>query len=397
MSHRQIRRQRGFSLIESLIALVITAFGLLAIAGVGIKLSQSEDIARQRGEAARLAQEKIEDLRSFTQITAAAGTKSWNGLASSTDNITNGTLLDGEAYRTNTTFERSWTLLDSATDAWRRVRVTVAWADSMTGTADKQTLSYTTVISKTNPADVGSLAFPLPGNTTLKRPKNRSLNIPVPAVDLGDGTSAITVEKAAVKYSVIFSNETGYVVRLCTIEVSTASQVNDITCPKVNAYVVAGYISLSGFSTFPTGLAINTASLTGVDQSPTKTICEVKQAWNQNTNSAIANYKYYLCVLTVPSQDGTYSGMVRLAAPVLNVGTTGYTVCRFQFPAGGDANDNMRNVQPYQDVADSLDNQNYVITNANSGNCPTVDGLKTTEHQVCRSSNGNRLTDCPAL
>jgi prepilin-type N-terminal cleavage/methylation domain-containing protein len=397
MSHRLNRRQRGFSLIESLIALVVTAFGLLAIAGVGVKLAHSEDIARQRGEAARLAQEKIEDLRSFTQISAAAGVKSWNGLTNGTDEITDGTVLNGEAYRTNTKFERTWTLLDSINDAWRRVQVTVAWVDSVNGTADKQSLIFSTVVSKTDPADVGSLAFPLPGNTTLKRPKNRSLNIPVPGIDLGDGTSVVPVGK----YSVIFSNETGYVVRLCEIKVTLASEVDDTTCPKENAYVVAGYISLSGFSgtanVFPTGLDVSTLSLTGVVQGD-KTICEVSPAENQNNTAVISEYMYYICILRVPSQGAAWSGRIRLAAPALHAGTTDYTVCRFQFDAatsGSDADSNMLNQQDYANVAESLDNQNYVLSKTLA--CPTVDGLKTTEHQVCRSTNGNRGTDCPEL
>jgi prepilin-type N-terminal cleavage/methylation domain-containing protein len=391
MSHRLNRRQRGFSLLESLIALVITAFGLLAIAGVGMKLSHSGDVARQRGEAARLAQEKIEELRGYTQISASPGVASWYGLASSTDEVTDGTLFNGESYHTNTKFERSWTLLDSADDAWRRVRVTVLWSDSMEGDADKQSLSFNTIMSKTNPADVGSLAFPLPGNTTLKRPKNRSLNIPVPSVDLGDGTSAIPVDK----YSVIFSNETGYVVRLCTIKITKASEVNDETCPFVDAYVVAGYISLQGFASFPTGLAISTALLDGVVKDSGQTVCEVKPAEDQNTGLPIAGYQYYICVLTMPAKDATWSGKVQLAAPAFSTGSTGYLICRFEYPAGGDANDNMRNKQPYQKVGDSLDNQNYVISSSN-GVCPTIDSFKTTQHQVCRTSTEKSSAECPA-
>jgi prepilin-type N-terminal cleavage/methylation domain-containing protein len=391
MSHRINRRQRGFSLLESLIALVVTAFGLLAIAGVGMKLAHSEDVARQRGEAARLAQEKIEELRGYTQVTASPGVASWYGMASANDNITEGSVFNGETYHTNTKFERSWTLLDSADDAWRRVRVTVLWTDSVNGDADKQSLSFNTIISKTNPADVGSLAFPLPGNTTLKRPKNRSLNIPVPATDLGDGTSAIKVKA----FSVIFSNETGYVVRLCTITITKASEVTDETCPKVSAFVVAGYISLQGFTSFPTDLAISTASLSGVVLDPAKTVCEVKPAENQNTGDVIAGYQYYLCVLSMPAKDTTWSGKVRLAAPGFNSGTTGYLVCRFEFPAGGEANDNMRNKQPYQNVGDSLDNQNYVISSSN-GSCPTIESFKTTEHQACRTSTEKASVDCPA-
>jgi prepilin-type N-terminal cleavage/methylation domain-containing protein len=397
MSLRLNCRQRGFSLIESLIALVVTAFGLLAIAGVGVKLAHSEDVARQRGEAVRLAQEKIEELRGFTQITAAPGVVSWTGLASAADAITDGSMLNGEAYRTNTSFERSWTMLDSADDAWRRVQVTVAWADSVSGSSDKQSLSFSTIISKTDPADVGSLAFPLPGNTSLKRPKNRSLNIPVPGLDLGDGTSVVPVGK----YSVIFSNETGYVVRLCLVTITKAAEVNDTTCPPETAYVVAGYISLNGFSgtanVFPTGLDVSTLSLSGVVQG-SKTICEVSVAENQNTGAQIAGYRYYICILSVPSQGAAWSGKIRLAAPALSAGTTDYTVCRFEFDAatsGSDANSNMRNQQDYANVTESLDNQNYVLSKTAA--CPTVDGLKTKEHQVCRSSNGNRLFDCPAV
>ncbi len=397
MNHRLNRRQRGFSLLESLIALVVTAFGLLAIAGVGMKLSHGEDVARQRGEAARLAQEKVEELRGYTQITASPGVASWYGMTSSSDQITDGTVFNGETYHTNAKFERSWTLLDSADDAWRRVQVKVLWADSVNGDDDKQSLTFNTIISKTNPADVGSLAFPLPGNTTLKRPKNRSLNIPVPATDLGDGTSAIPIGK----YSVIFSNETGYVVRMCKIMVTKASEVNDSTCPPVSAYVVAGYISLNGFSgaanVFPADLGVSTASLTGVVQGD-ETICSVRDAEDQNTKSPIAGYKYYMCILKVPSPGAMWSGKIRLAAAALNSGTTDYTVCRFEFDAstaGADANPNMRNHQDYSNVAESLDNQNYVL--AKNATCPTVDGLKTTEHQVCRGSGGSRATDCPAV
>jgi prepilin-type N-terminal cleavage/methylation domain-containing protein len=389
MSHRLNRRQRGFSLLESLIALVITAFGLLAIAGVGLKLAHSEDVARQRGEAARLAQEKIEELRGFSQISASPGVASWNALASSADEVTNGTVFNGESYQSNTKFERSWTLLDSVDDAWRRVRVTVLWSDRVDGDAEKQSLTFNTIISKTNPADVGSLAFPLPGNTTLKRPKNRSLNIPVPATDLGNGQSVIPVKS----YSVIFSNETGYVVQLCPWTVKTVADL--VGCELADAYVVAGYISLNGFSgtpVFPTGLAISTASLSGTLQGD-KTLCDVVTATDQNTGSDIAGYKYYICVISVPTKGAAWSGKIRLAGSGLNNGATDYTVCRFEFPAGGDANSNMRNSQPYANVSESLDNQNYVL--AKAAGCPTVDGLKTVEHQVCRSSNASRGVDCP--
>lgn len=84
---------------------------------------------------------------------------------------------------------------------------------------------------------------------------------------------------------------------------------------------------------------------------------------------------------------------MRLAAPGLNSGSN-VRVCRFQYPAAAGISANQRNVQPYDRVAESLDSQNYLITDASS--CPTVNGLATTLHQTCANSNQDRANDCPA-
>ncbi|HSW05756.1 type IV pilus modification PilV family protein, partial [Aquabacterium sp.] len=269
--------RRGFSLIEAMIAMLITSFGLLAIAGIGLKLAFNEDVARQRGEATRLAQEKLEELRSFSQLTAAAGVVSWDGLVGANDDITEGSTHNGEAYHANTSFERRWELLDSSSDAYRRVRVTVAWADRVNGDAIKQTLSFNSIISKTDPFDSGALAFPLPGNTTLKRPKNRNLNIPMPALDLGNGQSVVQVSNT---FAVVFDNASGYVVLTCNQVVTTVAEVQAY-CTESNAYIIAGYISLSGTSSFPTGLLMSTAQISG----STGVTCSLGNAVDQNDNS----------------------------------------------------------------------------------------------------------------
>lgn len=381
MIARSIGRQRGFSLIESLIALMIVSFGLLAIAGISLKLANSEDVARQRGEAARLAQEKIEQLRSFTQLDSAAGKYAWADMVSNSDIIANGT-----DYHANTSYQRGWTVLDNASDPWRRVQINVQWTDRVGGTAVPNTLSFGTIISKTDPYDSGALEFPLPGNTTLKRPKNRNLNIPVPAVDLGGGKSVVQLTS---NFAVVFSNDSGYVVLTCGFTVTSADDLAG--CTATNAYILAGYISLDNTSTFPTGLLMSTAGLSGTSG----TNCVVQNAVDQNDGTAISGYKYYLCVISVPSAGAAWAGTMRLGGVGLNVGATNYLVCRFQYPAASGVTSNMRNVQPYSGVAESLDNQNYVLTT--TGSCPNITSLSTTLHQNCRSSNGSRLTDCPAI
>jgi len=377
MSHRlpTARRQRGFSLIEAAIAMLVVALGVLTLGATYLKLSRGEDVAKQKGEATRLVGDKIEAMRAYTQITAGAGVVSWNGLASGTDRI-----------ESNTTFTRTWTLGGTSADTLRPLAVTVSWNDR---TGEAQTISMSTVVSRTDPADSGALGFPLPANTTLKRPKNRNLNIPVPATDLGNGESAFRLPNT--NFAVVFSNETGYVVKSCSLAsgVTTISLGDLGNCSDATAYILAGYLSLNSLSSFPSSLTINTSGLSGA----ASVTCSVSDAIDQSTNAAIAGYKYYLCVVSVPSAGAAWSGSIKLASPGLNSGSN-YLVCRFQFPPAAGISDNQRNVQPYSGVAESLDSQNYVITDASS--CPTVAGLATTLQQTCRNSNTNRAADCPA-
>ncbi|HET9642928.1 MAG TPA: type IV pilus modification protein PilV [Burkholderiaceae bacterium] len=375
-------RQDGFTLIEALIALLVVAFGILALAGLQMTLYRNSDVARQRGEATRLAQEQMETLRSFTQINAASGVAAWDSLANGTNNVSN---------NTSATYARIWTLGGTSADVFRTARVSVSWTDRAN---ESQAVTLDSVISKSDPSDGGALGFPLPDNTTLKRPKNRNLNIPIPAIDLNNGKSAYQI---ANNFAIIFSNDSGYVVQKCPFTVSQSSDLS--TCTTFNAYILAGYISYStqsdgSVSAFPTGLSpgISTGGLTGWNtSSPDGITCTIGNASDQNnTSSTITGYKYYLCVVPV-NTNGAWSGTVRLTG--MSTGTN-YLVCRFQYPTSSTTTANQRNVQPYASVAESLDNQNYLISTR--GNCPTVQSLATTLHQSCTGSSSQRATECPA-
>ena len=56
-----VRSSRGVSLIEALVALAVMAFGLLGVVGMQSTLRVNADVSRQRAEAVRMAQEKMED------------------------------------------------------------------------------------------------------------------------------------------------------------------------------------------------------------------------------------------------------------------------------------------------------------------------------------------------
>ena len=421
MRHRSYRaHSRGFTLIEALIALLVMAFGMLSLVGMQSMLSRNADTAKQRTEAQRLAEEKLECLRAYTQIAASTTTAAtrncmgallavdtWSGMATAASDPLNPLT----STFSNTSYARSWTVGGATTDPMRTVKVTVAWTDR---SGVSQTYTSSSVISQSNPDNEGALGFPLPQNTNLKRPKNRNINIPVPAVDLGGGLSSYQISSTL---AVIFSNNTGYVIQKCTAVVTAANYANNTAgCTNYNAYVIAGYISgdstwTGSYLTFPpTG--INTDAVTGWDNSgsPAKTIsCSypLDTARDQNNSNiatnAIVGFKYFLCVIPVTS-GGTWSGTMRLAGMTTGNNGSKWLVCRFQYPSSTFQNDNERNVQPYVNVNGSLDSQNYYIVQGSS--CPTVSvttgngpsqqttSVATVLHQDCRNSAAN-ATNCP--
>ena len=402
-------RQTGFALIEALVALLVMSFGMLALSGMQMTLARSADIAKQRTEAMRLAQRKIDEYRSFTSILAAAGhTIVWNTLPAS------GT----EPVVTNASYTVATTLAGAISDAMRPVSVQVSWVDRANQT---QSITISSVISKSDPIDIGYVANPLPLNAPLKRPKNRNINIPIPALDLNNGDGQSSTQLSS-NYVIVYSNVTAGVVKICNPGVAnaTAAQINSAIlaglCTDVSGYIVAGYVGrTAGSVAWPTG--INVASLTRNTAFAGYNInCLYSDAADQNTGSVITvnnGYKYYLCVVPV-SAPFLWGGTLRLGGVST---TSNYMVCRYQY-AQTDVTANERNVQPYVNVNLSMDEQNYQVVTSSSVVASSLAGLTTAcpaamtvtdttvtpsravsvgvVHQDCRVQNPNRATECPA-
>lgn len=402
---------RGFTVLEVLIALVVMAFGILAIAGMQVMLSRNSDVAKQRSEATRLAQERMERLRAYDGI--GSGAIDWNNLPVAAQTF------DAAGNNSNATFKVTAALGGTTADAMRSAAVTVRWLDRAANATDtladadgfsyNQEVVLSSVISKTDPERVGFVTNPLPLNQPLKRVKNRNINIPIPAIDLGNGRSSSQFDA---NYAIVYSNTTGGVVRICNPNQAnaTAAQINALldsgSCSTVTGYIVAGYLGRSSSSiTWPTG--INFASITRTNALSGEAIrCQYTDALDQNTSVAIANYKYYLCVVPLSNpSDGTaarWSGTLRFGGVTT---TSNYVICRYQYTQTN-LDSNERNIQPYSSVSKSIDEQNYWLSSQNSasycantsdGNLNTSGVSQGVEHQNCRSSNSaNHATECPA-
>jgi len=99
---------KGFSLIEVLVGLVILAIGLLAIAGMQITAIKGNYFSKSLTEATVLAQDKMEELKnlSYASLSTGTDTKTVSG----------------------TTFARQFTVVDT-TSTMKTINVTVQWTD----------------------------------------------------------------------------------------------------------------------------------------------------------------------------------------------------------------------------------------------------------------------------
>jgi type IV pilus modification protein PilV len=171
---------RGFSLIEVMVALLVLALGILGISKLQGTLIRNSSDANQRVVATSIAQEKIDDLRSFANVESGV---TWNEAADASnltanelayvhiDDDTGGApvgtrdlLADKTITRGNAQYILSWEAQDyvfnsalsaaslatpTVTGDLKLVNVNVAWNDEL---GDQQTVSLSTVVEARNPA-----------------------------------------------------------------------------------------------------------------------------------------------------------------------------------------------------------------------------------------------------
>jgi prepilin-type N-terminal cleavage/methylation domain-containing protein len=125
VKRRMLRTEKGFSLIEVMIALVLFAVGLLAFASLEVTAIRNSTYSKDYGKGNTYAQQKMEELK---------GT-AWASLSAGSDTL-------------EEKFTRTWTVVETETHLMKQVVVNVAWVDPSYGT--KQVTFQTDIYS--NPA-----------------------------------------------------------------------------------------------------------------------------------------------------------------------------------------------------------------------------------------------------
>lgn len=232
----------GVSLVEALVALAVMAFGMLALVGVQATMRLNSDVAKQRGEATRIATEEIERLRGFETIAVVANEAayaSYDGMASGTP------AYDPAGDIGNTTYTITRTVNTAAGLPHKSIAVRVSWTDRSN---QAQSVTLETAISGTNPALAGLLPFQnMPTASATNQRSGRDAGIPPVAVDLGDGGSAFKpFDRGTVVW--VFNNLTGEVVSRCTgVSTAQAALTRDdlTTCQTISALLLAGEVNFN--------------------------------------------------------------------------------------------------------------------------------------------------------
>ena len=116
-----MKKQRGISIIETMISLAIISFGLIGAIRIQLNMGVADQLSRQRGVAVTLAQAKAEELRGGAALVNGTDT------CKNTNTTPACVLLQSSAD-----FTRTWSIVkpaDTVAGTPAEINITVTWND----------------------------------------------------------------------------------------------------------------------------------------------------------------------------------------------------------------------------------------------------------------------------
>jgi Tfp pilus assembly protein PilV len=240
------RAQRGISLIEAVVALAVMAFGMLAYAGLQNSLRFNGDVAKQRSEAVRIAQEQVEQWRAFSVIETTEDRTAYDALLDSADDPIPPIEGDNASYTLTRTVVDAPS--DPSTPRMKTLVVDVEWDDR---NGERQRVRLSTTIAASPPELAGTLAVPGAGGPP-QLPQGRNPAVPAGADMRGDNKSIFMPPVPGGGVLWVFDNLTGVIVGVCNTVVTGQAQVTQAdTQACIDNTSLVG-LQLSGFVRFAT-------------------------------------------------------------------------------------------------------------------------------------------------
>jgi Tfp pilus assembly protein PilV len=362
-------RERGATLIEALLALLAMSLGMLAVVGMQSTLRLHGDIAKQRSEAVRLAQEEMESLRAFASLDAADGLKAYADIEPELRDAP-----EPDASNARYTIERR-VADEGGLVGFKTVAIDVRWQDRQGETA---AVTLYSVLPAIAPATSGLLALAASGLPQTK-PLGRLSRVPYPVGDLGDGRSVYKPIAGGAR-AWIFDNRGGGITSRCTVLGSTRTETLTIAdlenCETVEGHLLSGVVRFdtdgSVDAEHPGSSALDLQMQFALQGEAS---AECHDDAPASPSSAQTSVRYTCLVYRTPGTDGQplrWSGRLS-ALPIgwaYGSSAAQYRLCRYS--ADHDASDSIANNEhpdSYTGVGEHLLNQNFLVVRGDIA-CP---------------------------
>ena len=363
--HAHHHTQRGVTLIEALIAFLVLSFGVLGMAKMQSALRLNADLARQRSEALRLAQQEMESLRALPDVTPKSFTVAPDGVRAG-----------------NTRYRVARNV--SADSGIQTAEVLVTWTDRA---AADQHLALRSIIATASPALSAALVIRRDTHP-LHAALGRSVAIPVFARELGHGTSAFKPNESGT-LAFVMDDATGLVVARCD-GVSSSVHSMDLSpdtlgdCTSVKGFLLSGTVRFS-FSSPPdnerpkdVSLPLDIQLSLSEPSTPERPLCATEQRERE--------VAYHCVVFTLP-----WSGRSEIIPKGWSLGPAAVDrkVCRYSADQDGSGavDSNIEHPGNYKNVTQALMQQNFLIVRGDQ-DCPRAmkrgtdfADLSTVQHQ----------------
>jgi Tfp pilus assembly protein PilV len=342
---RPLRVQRGTSLVEAVVALAVMAFGMLAVVSVQSMLRLNADVAKQRSEAVRIAQDAMEDARAFAAIEAPLGGQSaFADIASAA-----GVAVAGLA--TNTTYMLTRTVVERNDPRRKEIAIRVAWTDR---SDQPQAVELNSIIAAIDPR-VALLLVARPNGIPPRLPNGRNPAVPPSAVSLrGTGKSAFLPPAQSGGVVWLLDDTTGVITSVCTFPGTDLGQlVISTQCVSAPSYLISGFVRFAPGPSPDAKAPAGTQIPLGMVALAVGAAFADGECFAEAPADPPAGYTAYYC--RVPqSADTTWTGSTLLGPPLdLDLHDT----CRYVSAAAGNAGHPL----VYVRLDRSLANQNFLV------------------------------------